>query len=135
MHSRQTCSLLNFVYANTNGAKIAEHWRSMFHISLQSIVKLNPFHVSNFNALCSFVELICHLLPKFLSNPSAFWRIHSRSFLRKQGKNRKRQFLYVSVECQNSSVARSVHIDPMVSGSNPTSGTLSLRVRRVISSL
>ena len=37
--------------------------------------------------------------------------------------------------CQDSSVVRFLHTDPMVSGSSPTSAKLSLRVRRVASSL
>ena len=37
--------------------------------------------------------------------------------------------------CQDSSVARLLRLDPMVSGSSPTSAKLSHRVRRVASSL
>ena len=37
--------------------------------------------------------------------------------------------------CQDNSVVRFVLIDPMVSGSNPLSAKLSLRVRRAASSL
>ena len=37
--------------------------------------------------------------------------------------------------CQDSSMTRLLRVDPMVSGSSPTSAKLSLRVRRVASSL
>ena len=37
--------------------------------------------------------------------------------------------------CPDSSMVRFLRIDPMVSGSSPTSAKLSLRVRRVASSL
>ena len=40
-----------------------------------------------------------------------------------------------AVRCQDSSVERFLRIDPMISGSSPTSAKLSLRVRRVASSL
>ena len=37
--------------------------------------------------------------------------------------------------CQDSTIVRFLRIDPMVTGSSPTSAKLSLRVRRVASSL
>ena len=37
--------------------------------------------------------------------------------------------MYLSGRCQDSSMVRFLRIDPMVSGSSPTSARLSLRVR------
>ena len=41
----------------------------------------------------------------------------------------------IDIKCQDSSVMRFLRIDPVVSGSSPTSAKLSLRARRVASSL
>ena len=41
----------------------------------------------------------------------------------------------LSFRCQDSSMLRFLRIDPMVNGLSPTSAKLSLRVRRVASSL
>ena len=40
---------------------------------------------------------------------------------------------YIYIRCQDSSMVRFLLIDPMVSGSSPTSAKHSLRVRRVAS--
>ena len=39
------------------------------------------------------------------------------------------------IRCQDSSMVRFLRIDPMVSGSSPASAKLSLRVRKIASSL